>query len=81
MLTGLLAVLLVGHVAGSIETESRRDYPRYDRGYYAGYGAYGRCAYRGYADCGYYRRYGHGGYEYGYDGYDYRGYEYGGYGD
>lgn len=89
MLPGLIAVLLVGHVAGSIEAQSRRDYPGYDRGYYAGHGshdAYGGCAgYRGYPDCsGYgYRRYGYGygGYEYGYGSYGYRGYDDGGYGD
>jgi hypothetical protein len=67
MLTGLFAVLLVGTLAGSVETESRGDcyrtpcYPTYSGDYYAsGYGAYGGCGgYRGYAGCG---SYGCGGY-------------------
>src|SRR5262249_42968426 len=54
MLSGLLAVLIVGTLAGSVDAESGRSYPRYDRGYYGGNGAYGGCGdYRGYAGCGY----------------------------
>ena len=82
MFTGLLAVLLVGTVAGSVGAESdggrygTPSYPRYSRdyndGYGGGYGIYGGCGgYRGYAGCG------------GYDGC--RGYgrcgNYGGYGN
>src|SRR5215470_11668918 len=66
MLSGVLAVLIVGTLAGSIEAD-RGDgcyrtscYQRYDRGYYdggggcGGYSTYGGCGgYRGYADCGY----------------------------
>jgi hypothetical protein len=69
MLTGLLAVLIAGHVVGSVEGGSSRGYPTYDRDYYGrsggygGYGPYGGCG-RGYADCG------------GYGGYSYRGYDY-----
>jgi hypothetical protein len=59
MLSGLLAVLLVGTLAGSVEAD-RGDgcnraqcYPRYDRGYYSGcgdYNSYGGCrGYRGYS--------------------------------
>jgi hypothetical protein len=83
MFTGLLAVLIVGTLAGSVDTDRgdgcRRTscYPRYDRGYYGGYGAYGGCdGNRGYAGCGGYdgcRGYGscgsYGGYG-GYGGYD-----------
>jgi hypothetical protein len=61
MLSGLFAVLLVGTLAGSVETDSGRDcyrtscYPSYSRDYYGcgrcyGYGAYDGC-YRGYAGC------------------------------
>jgi len=57
MFTGLLAVLIVGTLAGSVDAD-RGDgchrascYPRYDRGYYGGYGAYGWCdGYRGYGE-------------------------------
>src|SRR5260370_22702237 len=67
MLSGLLAVLIVGTLAGSVEAD-RGDgcyraqcYPRYDRGYYGGCGDYnsnGGCGvYRGYPGYG-----GYGGY-------------------
>jgi hypothetical protein len=92
MLTGLLAVLMVGHVAGSVEGGSSGAYPRYDHRYYGesgGYGGYpvynGCSAYRGSPDCGRYgggygyREYSYRRYEYGYRGYDYGGY--GGYGE
>ena len=85
MLPGILAVLMVGSVAGSVE--SGRGYPGYDYGYdrgYDGHRAYNRCGgYRCCGDCGYggysYRQYG---YDYRYR-YSYRGYDYGygGYGD
>jgi len=63
MLSGLLAVLIVGTLAGSVEADRgdwrhrTPDYPRYSRDYYdgygSGYGAYGGCGgYRGYAGCG-----------------------------
>jgi len=63
MFTGLLAVLIVGTLAGSVEADRgdgryrTPDYPRYSRDYYdgygSGYGAYGGCGgYRGYACCG-----------------------------
>ena len=63
MLSGLLAVLIVGTLAGSVEADRgdwryrTPDYPRYSRdyndGYGSGYGAYGGCGgYRGYAGCG-----------------------------
>src|SRR5258708_33834031 len=63
MVTGLLAVLIVGTLAGSVEADRgvgryrTPDYPRYSRDYYdgygGGYGAYGGCGgYRGYAGCG-----------------------------
>ncbi len=86
MLNGLLAVLIVGTLAGSVETESHGRcyrtpcYPRYSRDYYGGcvdcdgYRIYRRCgAYRGYPGCGDY-----GGYS-GCDGYAGCG-GYGGYG-
>jgi hypothetical protein len=68
MLSGLLAVLIVGTLAGSLEADRgdgryrTPDNPRYSRDYYdghgGGYGAYGGCGgYRGYAGCG-----GYGGY-------------------
>ncbi len=79
MLSGLLAVLIVGTLAGSVEAESGGGcyrtpcYPRYDRGYYGGYGTYGGCGgYRGYAGCGGYdgcRGYGRCGSYGGYGGY------------
>jgi hypothetical protein len=64
MLSGLLAVLIVGTLAGSVEAD-RGDgcyrsqcYPRYDRGYYGGCGDY-----NSYGGCGGYRGYpGYGGY-------------------
>jgi hypothetical protein len=64
MFTGLLAVLIVGTLAGSVDTD-RGDgcyraqcYPRYDRGYYGGCGGYDS-----YGGCGGYRGYpGYGGY-------------------
>ena len=93
MLTGILAVLIVGTLAGSVETD-RGDgchwtqcYPRYDRGYYGGgggcgdYSTFGGCGgYRGYAGCGYggYAACGYGGYR-GCSGYGGCG-DYGGYG-
>jgi hypothetical protein len=84
MLTGLLAVLIAGHVVGSVERGSSSGYPRYDRGYYggsgaySGYPAYGGCGgYRRYADCGGYDGYSYRGYEYHYRSYSYRGYDYG----
>jgi hypothetical protein len=94
MLPGILAVLMVGGLAGSVESGSGRGYPGCDRGCYGdytGYRAYSGCG--GYDDCG--RRGGYGGYDYrgydrrgyGYGGYDYsyayryRGYDYGGYGE
>src|SRR5215470_4455260 len=63
MLSGVLAVLIVGTLAGSIEAD-RGDgcyrascYQRYDRGYYGGcvgYSTYDGCGgYRGYYGCGY----------------------------
>ena len=73
MFTGLLAVLVVGTLAGSIDAD-RGDgchrtscYPRYDRGYYGRCGDYnadGGCAgYRGYPGYGDYGGYnGCGGY-------------------
>jgi hypothetical protein len=73
MLSGLLAVLLVGTLAGSVEAD-RGDgchraqcFPRYDRGYNSGcgdYNSYGRCGgYRGYSGYGSYGGYdGCGGY-------------------
>jgi hypothetical protein len=79
MVPGLLAVLIAGHIVGSVEGRSSRGYPTYDRDYYggSGYAPYGGRG-RGYADLdGYgYRGYEHG---YGYRGYDdrYRGYSYG----
>ena len=88
MLSGVLAVLIVGTLAGSIEPD-RGDvcyrtscYPRYDRGYYGGcggYSTYGGCSgYRGYAGCGYG---GYAGCGYGYRGCDYDGCaDYGGHG-
>lgn len=64
MLSGILTVLIVGTLAGSIETAPGSGcygapcYQRYS-GYYGacsgcgGYGAYGGCGgYRGYAGCG-----------------------------
>jgi hypothetical protein len=82
MFTGLLAVLIVGTLAGSVDADRANGcyrtscYPQHDRGYYGGcngcggYGAYGGCGgYRGYAGCGGYdgcRGYGRCG---GYDGY------------
>jgi hypothetical protein len=76
MVTGLLAVLIAGHIVGSAEGRTARGYPTYDRGYYGDNGG------RGYADCG---GYGCRGYEYGYRSYSSRGYDYGyrgyGYGD
>jgi hypothetical protein len=60
MVAGLLAVLIAGHVVGSVEGGSRRGYPTYDRDYY-GASDYAPWCGRGYADCG---------------GYGYRGYEY-----
>ncbi len=78
MLSGLVAVLIVGSLTGSIEAGSERGcyrtpcYPRYDRGYDSGCSAYGP-----YGGCG--DRRGYGGYR-AYD--DYSGYgNYGGYGD
>jgi hypothetical protein len=77
MFTGLLAVLVVGTLAGSVDAD-RGDgcyrascYPRYDRGYYDRYGAYGGCG--GYRGCGGYdgcRGYGRCGRYDGYGGYD-----------
>jgi hypothetical protein len=77
MFTGLLAVLIVGSLAGSVQAD-RGDgcnrascYPRYDRGDYDGYGAYGGCG--GYRGCGGYdgcRGYGRCGRYDGYGGYD-----------
>jgi hypothetical protein len=71
MLSGLLAVLIVGSIAGSVEAESHRGcyrtpcYPRYEWGYDGGCGAYGGCSYnrgyggyRGYGDYGGYGNYG-----------------------
>jgi hypothetical protein len=86
MLTGLLAVLIAGHVVGSVEDGSRAGYPRYDRGYYyRGCDAYSGCGgCRGYTDCGPYGGYRYRDYRgYSYRGYEYsyRGYEYDGYGD
>jgi len=65
MLSGFLAVLIVGTLAGSVETGRGGGcyrtpcYPRYDRDYYGGcggcggYGAYDGCSgYRGFAGCG-----------------------------
>jgi hypothetical protein len=81
MLPGILAVLMVGGLAGSVESGAGRGYPVCDRGCYgdhSGYRAYSGCG--GYDDCG--RRGGYGGYDYrGYDyrGYERRGYSYGGY--
>jgi hypothetical protein len=80
MLSGILAVLIVGSLAGSVEAESDRGchrtqcYQRYDRGYYDGchaYGPYGACGgYRGYPGYGGYSAYdGYRGYG-GYGGYD-----------
>ena len=64
MLSGLLAVLIVGSLAGSVDAESRGGcyrtpcYPTYDRGYYGGCGGYNP-----YGGCGGYRGYpGYGGY-------------------
>jgi hypothetical protein len=86
MLTGILAVMMVGTLAGSVESGPGTGYPRYDRGYYGGsggyggYPGYGGCGgYPGYADCGRYggygyREYGYRRYEYGYRGYDRGGY-------
>jgi hypothetical protein len=95
MLSGLLAVLIVGTLAGSVEADRgdwryrRPDYPRHSRDYYdgygGGYGAYGGCGgYRGcggYDGCRGYRWCGnYGGYGGGYGG-GYSGYGgYGGYG-
>ncbi len=87
MFTGLLAVLIVGTLAGSVEADRgdwryrTPDYPRYSRDYYdgygSGYGAYGGCCgYRGYAGCGGYdgcRGYGRCGSYGGYGGYGWSG--------
>jgi hypothetical protein len=69
MLSGLLAVLIVGTLAGAGDAESGRGcystpcYQTYDRGYYGGCGGYNP-----YGGCGGYRGYpGYGGYG-GYDG-------------
>jgi hypothetical protein len=64
MLVAVFAVLMVGAIAGSVETD-RGDgcyrtscSQRYDRGYHGGYDAYSGCnGYRGDAGCG-----GYGGY-------------------
>jgi hypothetical protein len=73
MLPGILAVLMVGTVAGSVESGFGRGYPGCDRGCYDAYRAYSGCGYRRYDDCG--RPYG--GYrEYGYRDSDYREYGY-----
>ena len=59
MFTGLLALLIVGTLAGSVEADRgdgryrTPDNPRYSRDYYDGHGG----GYRGYAGCG-----GYGGY-------------------
>lgn len=85
MVTGLLAVLIAGHVVGSLEGGPGRGYPTYDRDYYyerGGYGGYDPCGGcgRGYTCCSGYRGYGNYGYgNYGSD-YGYRSYGYG-YGD
>jgi hypothetical protein len=68
MLSGLIAVLIVGTLAGAVDAESGRGcyrrpcYPTYDRGYYGGcdgYNPYGGCGgyrgnpgYGGYDGCG-----------------------------
>jgi hypothetical protein len=83
MLPGILAVLMVGTVAGSVESDRGYRGHGYDYGY-DGYRAYDRCGgNRCCGDCGYggysYRQYG---YDYHYR-YGYRGYDsgYGGYGN
>jgi hypothetical protein len=85
MVSGILAVLMVGALAGSVDPGPGAGcygapcYPRYSGGYYGGcvgcggYGAYNGCGgYRGYVGCGGYGSYGAcGGYGGcgGYDGY------------
>jgi hypothetical protein len=97
MLPGILAVMMMGTVAGSADSGAGRGYPGCDRGCYEGYRAHSGCGYRyddcgrrygGYRDGGYrdysYRDYGYRDYsyrEYGYRGYGYRDYDYGGYGE
>jgi hypothetical protein len=73
MVPGLLAVLIAGHIVGSVDGGPGRGYPAFDRDYYGGsvYAPYGGCG-RGYSDCG---GYGYRRYEYGYPGYSYRGYD------
>jgi hypothetical protein len=87
MLPGILAVLMMGTVAGSVDSGSGRGYPGCDRGCYDSYRAYSGCGYRRYDDCGRpyggYRDYGYRDYgprDYGYREYGYResrGYSYG----